>query len=63
MSIIITETIERSCCDMSKDLMPYNGAPIGGMIIHAFCRHCGQPFYKRYRTDAAGDTDYEYEKL
>lgn len=50
---------ERNCFHLSKDLVNYTGnIPI--TFTAKFCKHCGQLWYLRYITDAAGDRDSEY---
>ena len=61
--VMVTETIERECCDENKDLVPYKGEPINGIMSIRFCKHCGQLFKFVHYTDEAGSQGYRYEKL
>ena len=61
--VMVTETIERECCDENKDLVPYKGKPINEIMPSRFCKHCGQLFKVVHYTDEAGSKDYRYEKL
>lgn len=61
--VMVTETIERECCDENKDLVPYKGKPINGIMPSRFCKHCGQLFKIVHYTDEAGSKDYRYKKL
>lgn len=55
MSIKITETIERQCCDSSKDLNEYKGRQEHKDREYKFCVHCGQIFMWSRRIDSSGD--------
>ena len=51
MSIIISETTERECCQ-PKDLKEYLGE--GSKSIDSFCQHCGQQFKHVQRDEGFG---------
>lgn len=62
MSIKITETMERDCCER-VDLKEYKGRD---NRIHEklyFCKHCGQYWYYEKYTDAAGSSDTRLQIL
>lgn len=58
----IKVTIERDCCDVRDDLVPFTGQTpvITKQLKPKFCKHCGQLWILESFTDAAGDTDTEY---
>lgn len=49
----IKETIERDCCDSSKDLKRLPGCP--GHLDYYFCEHCGHWWYKTQDTNENGE--------
>jgi hypothetical protein len=60
----IKVTIERDCCHPAEDLQTYRGSSdIPEVLRPKFCKHCGQLWYLRRFTDAAGSGDSEYVRL
>lgn len=59
----ITETIERNCCQWSRDMLKYHGKPPKNYPKdHSiwFCTHCGQLWHSHR---SPGEMDYGLEKL
>jgi hypothetical protein len=56
----ITETITRECCQ-PQDLKPVYGTRRPNDL--AFCVHCGHHHKKVSFTDAAGGSDWRWEKV
>lgn len=57
----IKVTTERECCHPAEDLLTYQGeSAIPSALRPKFCKHCGQVWYLRRFTDAAGASDSEY---
>ena len=60
----IKVTTDRECCDQSEDLQTYHGhTRIPDALRPKFCKHCGQLWYLKRFTDAAGSTDSEYVRF
>jgi hypothetical protein len=60
----ITETIQRECCDLRKDLKPIQGTPrIGNDHKYLFCIHCGRHHVGNSERDAAGGVDWVYRRV
>ena len=57
MAIKISETVERWCCNGSKDLKEYRGKQARKEDEYRFCIHCGQIFVWSRRMDPAGSME------
>ena len=55
---------ERECCDYHEDLVPFRAidSSFKPHMRAKFCKYCGQVWYLKRFTDAAGDSDSEYVK-
>lgn len=56
MSIKITETIERDCCEQ-VDLKEFKGRSCHVNEKFYFCKHCGQYWHYEKYIDEAGSSD------